>query len=187
MRKRAFTLIEVIVAFALLAMISTALFTTFRRQTLLKVELTKAETALLQRKYFQERLSQILSQSKSLFTEEGSLHLIFDNGIDPQTTFCHAVKSKIFLENDELLLEMTPFEGEEKRQEVLFQNVEAISYRFVSFPPKKDLTGNIIVPTSWTSKEVEMPRIVRISLMVDGEDIDFAFFLDHLAESGIKS
>ncbi len=187
MRRRAFTLIEVIIAFALLGMISTALFTTFRRQTLLKVELTKAETALLQRKYFQERLSQIFSQSKSLFTEEGSLHLIFDNGIDPQTIFCHAVKSKIFLEKGELILEMVPFEGKEKRREVLFQDVEAISYRFVSFPPKKDLSGNLIVPTSWTTKEAEMPRIVRISLMINGEEIDFAFFLDHLAESGIQA
>ncbi|MDX8430816.1 MAG: DUF1494 domain-containing protein [Candidatus Algichlamydia australiensis] len=182
MKRRAFTLVEIIIAFGLLALITTTLFTTFRRQALLKAELTRAERSVLQRKYFSERFSQIFSslalQEPFYLDEEQALHFVFDNGIDPERAFCHHVHGKIFLKKKRLLLEISSLDRKESREELLFEKVNEVAYRFISFPPKNDEMGQEIVPTSWPKEESAPPRLMRLSLKFKDDEVNYAFSLN---------
>ena len=153
MKRRAFTLIEVIIAFALLALVSTTLFTSYKRQILLKVELAKAETAVLQRKFLQERLSQIFTSAENpTLDEEENLQFTFDNGIDPEKAFCHNVHAKLFCKNKKFFLEITSLDGKAKREEELFPHAENVSYRLA-------------------------PHIVHLQIKTEDEEIPYAFFI----------
>ncbi|GAB5412379.1 MAG: hypothetical protein ChlgKO_14930 [Chlamydiales bacterium] len=152
MKRHSFTLIEVIIAFALLALVSTTLFTSYKKQILLKAELVKAETAVLQRKFLQERLSQILtSAEKPTLDDDENLQFTFDNGIDPEKTFCHHVRAKLFCKNEKYLLELTSLDGKTKREEELFPHAESVSYRLA-------------------------PNIVHLRIKTGNEEIPYAFF-----------
>lgn len=158
MKRRAFTLIEVIIAFALLALVSTTLFTSYKRQILLKVELVKAENAVLQRKLLQERLSQIFTSVTAteniLLDEDKNLQFTFDNGIDPEKAFCHDVRAKLFCKNKKFFLEITSLDGKAKREEELFPRAENVSYRLA-------------------------PHIVHLQIKNEDEEIPYAFFITY--------
>ncbi len=155
MKRRAFTLIEVIIAFALLALVSTTLFTSYKRQVLLKVELAKAETAVLQRKLLQERLSQIFTSiiptENLALDDDENLQFTFDNGIDPEKAFCHNVRAKLFCKNEKYLLELTSLDGKARREEELFSHAESVSYRLA-------------------------PHIVHLHIKNGDEETPYAFF-----------
>ncbi|MBI2742285.1 MAG: hypothetical protein HYX48_00005 [Chlamydiales bacterium] len=200
-RRRALSLLEVVIALSLTSILLFFLFGFYRQLTLLDVQAEKIQERISAREKTQLRLMQIFSnlppedeKTPPLFytesTPEGvdlSLVFSFDQGVDTEEKLSGKVRGVLLLTKKGLLeLHTLPLEGESiRRREVLMQQVNSLSFSF--FDPIKESWV-----TSWDQENESLPPMVKISLKekeevkpeLDSEakpevrpEISFAFFL----------
>ncbi|MCK4935170.1 MAG: hypothetical protein KAR79_06240 [Simkaniaceae bacterium] len=147
-RYRPITLIEVFIGIGLMAILTSTLFHYFKNSLLYSHQLEYAKTHVFERSYMQQRLLQVFSKlpSKSPFyteqTRNPMLTFTFDNGADPEITFCQTINAEISLDKEESALYLLTWPlAEEKeprsnvRYEKLLTDVTSVSYTFFQ---KKD-------------------------------------------------
>lgn len=93
--KRSFTLIEVLIGFAIASIIFGVLFTALYESSVVSSRLEQAEQDILGRAELQQRLDQVfanINEESSFYLEEkddtpDSLHFTYQCGIDPRPPF----------------------------------------------------------------------------------------------------
>ncbi len=197
-KKQSFTLLELLIAFALISTIIFSLLFSLRNFLLFEKKIAHAQEEVHQNLHVHMRLHQIFSQllppslsqstpSPSLYTllypkeTQKSLVCIFDNGLDPDPKFSGPVAGRIFLTKDqELHLILWPLEKDGSlptiwREEVLLVHVENFYFEFFS-EEKKDAESIWSWKEMWPQEKKELPLMIRLSLQKGGRNTLFAFF-----------
>lgn len=173
MRKRSITLIEILVGFTLFAFLSSFLFATFVQTKKLEMQNARLYEEVEERFMAYERLSFLFGH---LWMDEEQitwqmphlqeLQFAFDNGIDPEPAFSSKQMARLYLEENNLMLAITPIEDRHLiRKEVILKNCEHLCFRFdgkEGFPDEK-----------------KMQESIRVCVMQGGQEIIFPFCITH--------
>jgi prepilin-type N-terminal cleavage/methylation domain-containing protein len=201
-KKRAFTLLELMIALGLTAILLSLLFRFFAGSVRVDRKISDARLVLNQRQQLQIRLTRLFtsivprssmppSDISSFYTlneKTASLVAIFDNGIDPDPLFSGPVLGKLFIdEQSNLTLALWPLDKKENhlyRTEMLLPHVQNMHFQFLA---KKGLQEND--PTSipinaslewrfnWPKNRWDIPSIIRVVIQQERQEIGFAFML----------
>lgn len=181
-RSHPMTLTEVLVAFGLMAIIFTYLFSTFKTLSLLSLHSSQGKEIVFMKKELQERLSTLLIQAQadsfSLEQEEEdgpySLSFTYDNQVDHDPNFCHFVRASIFLDADHsVVLETQSLKNNnpelpiKSRREVLLPGIIHMDFSLKKLHPLAD-----------------NPELIEITLEDGHSDspMQYAFFLPKIDE-----
>ncbi len=180
MRKRSLTLLEVVIALGLAAILLTTLFGFYRQLFLARANIQKNKETVLQRVWVQQRLAQVFEKAEAEIEEDKglvfytaehphatgpALHFYYDHGMDPDPDYCGTLKAMLYLTpQKELMLQVGP-----ARKEVLLQGASQLQFAF--FDPKEK-----IWQTGWGEKNEVLPPMVKLTIKTEKED-PFVFFL----------
>lgn len=170
-RKSPLTLIEVCLAFGIIAVCFYIVFSNFTTTAKMIAKAEEATIKMQQKQYLMERLTSILEnvEKESLQVEEkreGSitaafLSLVFENGLDRELSFSGIRKGEIEVIDQMLKLSIFAKEGDGKREEILFYGVKDVKW---------DLTT---------------PSVVKLDLSLEEQELSFAFILPRHIEDKI--
>ena len=185
MKKRAISLIEVIVSLGLLSLLLSTLFFWYHSLNKQKEDYNHLKGPLMEERYAYQRLQHILNKADcSLFaTESGSLVFVFDRGPSPLSDLSGQVLGRLYYDaiHQSLCLGVWPHPKSEKTDPsqtcILLDGVEACSFAFYSPPDpfKKPVdpeeVGNAR-PTEgwqdeWKSSYKTLPALIKISIARD--------------------
>ena len=171
-RKYSFTLMEVMIGFAIMSIVLGVIFSSLYQETILKTKIGKVEKLVMARIEMQQRLDRIFaniipsdpqSDKKQIYTSEKNLCFSFDNGIDPNPLFCDEVKGTLSIEKGNFVL--TLLEGESSTRKIIVrENVSAVSFEFLT----NNTLGVETLP-NWDKKRNDSPSYIKITLTGDEE------------------
>jgi len=196
-QKRPIVLMELLVALALIGLVLSLLLKFFsntlrmdRKIDLLRHEiyarehvvlrLTHVFTSILPRSALPDTTRAPLYTTKQQIP---ALHIVFDNGIDPDPRFSGAVLGEIQLnEEGQLLLSLQPLSGPEpapRRSELLLQQVKKLEFQFPiqHRPPTAPGTPLFEWQNSWSKEKTTLPSLIRILAKQGDQELAFAFQL----------
>lgn len=128
--KRCLSLFEVVIALGLTAILLTSLFSCYRHLVISKSQIEGARNQLYPHLLTQARLIQVfdgLHEGTSLFTNEGTLELTFDNGVDHDPDYCGSQEVNLLKSvEDQFVMQYK----DKKRKEVLKEKVSSLSFSF---------------------------------------------------------
>ncbi len=137
-RKRSLTLIEVCIAFGVLAVCFTVVFSNLSSSSKLLAKTEEARLISMRKQYFMERIVSIVEHltPDSLQVEEkkvGSetfpvLTFVYENGLDRERIFSGQRRGELELKEGQIILSTFSKEGDEMREEVLFPGVSTVSF-----------------------------------------------------------
>lgn len=163
-RKRCMTLMEVLVATALLSVLLIILLSSYRQMSQINVRLSQRQSERFQLRYLEYRLASLLpkalcltrktatptnnnhcfyiSEDANEYMKPGSLVFAFASGVDIDAFLSERdVLARLYVDQQkQLCLALWPFESEEQelippmRKEILLGGVEELSFLFY-FPP----------------------------------------------------
>lgn len=186
-RRRALSLLEVVIALSSAAVLLFFLFGFYRQLTVLDIEAERVQERIFARERIQLRLMQLFSklppeneQSPPLFYTESTpdspstaLIFSFDQGLDPDPNLSGTVEAELLLtKSKKLELHTRPFQEKiEGRKEILAEKISSLSLYF--FDPVEESWQ-----PSW-EKGKSTPTMVKLLLKEEGEsqEVSFAFFL----------
>lgn len=179
---KALTLLEVMIATVLSAVIMGALFMYFKQSALLNIKIQVAKQETLRRKNIHEHLMKIVSSiapseevalpiyTKDLEGISGSVCVFsFDNGVDFDPRFNGVLQAALYLNsNHELVLSFYNQEDQE-RHLILYENLGYFRPSFFDMEKKKWFEH-------WPLSKTGVPGIVQFSIAEKkGDEIDFSF------------
>lgn len=196
-KKRFFTLIEIIISLFLITIIITFLFGYFTKISKVELEIEKTKKIVYEKGNLHIRLNNIFAElySKEINqnpfytefeknTKNICLNINFNNGVDPDPNFSDILKAKIFVnEKKDLILEIFSNDKKNKipRREILFKNVDNLEYKFLSnndFQMKsyqiEQLSDSWFWYNFWPEEKKGFPSVIYMKL---NKDLDFAFFI----------
>lgn len=202
-QRRPFTLLEVLIAMGLAAVLLTALLGAYQYVNMTSYAQQKAQKEAFQKRLLQERLSTILTSALSptqvkkedfaFFTLDNGLAFVYDRGVDVDPFFANDVLARLYVHDDKLMLAMWPLKSRWKeggsppmKQEVLMEGVSHIEFRFW-MPP--DVTKGPIDTTDAASRKEEhwvtgwndvwqasykaLPVFIRVAIIKEHEEVVF--------------
>jgi Tfp pilus assembly protein PilE len=192
-QKRSITLLEIMIALTLAGILLAVVFNTYRHITLSHIKLEKAKVEVLANKMISQRLITMLSNlnidrpsTQDKKTESTSplytlslpesayltLNIEHDNGTDPDPSFCHHVKSVLFLSRHHQLCLVTYSSNGEQRKEVFKENISEMKLQFFD-PSEKEWMP------SWDYNNKKLPPMLKLSLFSKQKEppLEFAFFI----------
>lgn len=188
-KKRAFTLLEVILSLSLTAILMTVLMGSAAHLFFARARVESAKQEILAKMFVQERLSTIFlsldspaptenglfpqGTPASLHSEDGlSLTLWLERQIDSDPAFCGKRKGMLCVEKERLVFKLFGKNGE-VREEVLLKGVKRASFQF--FDPFEEPPHLV---DSWKEKTGETPSflILTIEDFSANRKNEFAFF-----------
>jgi type II secretory pathway component PulJ len=172
MKKRhPLTLLEVVIAMGLTAVLLGALFRFYYQVSRVNLEAHQMRQKIFSLTLMQEKLRTIFAglpkgeERVSFYTEEMenpsqmALFFTYDNGIDPDPAFCDQVKARLYLdEKKQLSLLLAP------RKEVLVEGVERMSFRFFDASEK-------VWKEEWSKQEGELPGWMELTLSFSAKEM----------------
>lgn len=172
MRRRLFTLVEVMVSLSLLALLLSGLLFSFRAFSSSKERLEEARWALKEQSYLQFRLEQLFGavvDDVALRMEREELSFSFDNGVQRDPLLSHKIRGRLFLDRARgmLFLEWLPLE--EAKPSVLLPLLDGVTELSFAFHGKEGWVSH------WTSPEP--PALLRLLIARGGESETYAFRL----------
>lgn len=136
MKKRALTLLEVLIAMSLIGIILGFLFPHFRNLAISKARIEKLESEVFPIKHAHQRLNTVFNHIwnhvTALYTEENRLDFYQLNGIDEEEDFCDLVSMSLEVKNKKLILtkKALMYVDPPKREEILLEGVLDMKWRF---------------------------------------------------------
>lgn len=182
-KKLSLSLIEVGLALSLAAMMIALLLASFTHSTKVKKQIEHITASVLERKFIQEKLTQIFSSihldSPDFICIDNRLVFAANQDVDIDPDFSGLVKTALFLEQGKLKLAVRSLHAEEKiRTETLMEGVSAIDWEFLPQPEPDDF-GKMTCKSTWSETEKALPIAVRLTLHFDGaSSVPFAFFIN---------
>jgi prepilin-type N-terminal cleavage/methylation domain-containing protein len=193
MKKRNFTLIEVMISLALLALLLGFLFTYFRQTLMTKNKAGVLKEKVMRIELFQVRLGALFdrfsNESDCFVTNQphgdavGSALLLYcDHGIDPNPSFSGLIHSMLFKTRDHTVCLCSWSKQHKAKVDVLLKGVKELSFEFFNGKQWR---------TTWPKdkKDEAFPKMIKISVLMQGEEEqrqDFIFSLSSKAESYLK-
>lgn len=193
-QKRAITLLEVLIATALTAILLSALTFFYRDLTVLNADVDRLYTVQFQQSYLQKRLASVLPKIVApkpkqkdfyFFTSpvngQPSLVFVYDNEACLDRTYGSLVLGRIYLDSGgNLVLGTWPapsrwdVDPKEMKKEILMEQVETLGFRFY-LPPERDRTklgsqNNLEASAynhwleEWPSAWKELPPLMTIQV-----------------------
>jgi type II secretory pathway component PulJ len=185
-KKRFFSLIEVIIALFLSAIIITSLFSFFKNVMKIESDVENAKKTAFQNENLHIRLNQIffdIKNSDFYLDENNELYFIFDNGIDKIAKYSNEVFAKLALKDNNLTLFISDKYLDENnkdfREEVLFKNVKKLEYKFLAkkdekLKVKKDFVSNDLYwHYQWLKDFKKLPIYINLNV----NDLEYNFFI----------
>lgn len=179
-----FTLVEVMVALALLGLLLSFLFGFFRQTLCVKYQTSALKEKVLNIEFFQLRLKELFERfspedkpSVATLPHEDAvgpaLFIYCDQGIHPYPAFSGQRHSMLFLTTDQRLCLCTWSKSHEAKVDTLLNGVKAVSFAFFN--------GNQW-QSSWPKdkKDPAFPLMLKITILLQGKEErqqDFFFFL----------
>jgi len=194
MKKRFFTLLEVIIGLFLAAILLTYIFSFFSEITHIEKNMRIASEKVLSKNSLKIKLDTIFSKivdknapkEPSFYTLKNGneLYFVYDNGIDPSPSFSSMVFARLYLEKNNLILETHPIDFFTKkknkpriyREEILAKNITSLSFIFLEKTVPKTIQENSFASsTSW--EKDHLPSSLKITLTIEKSPCSFIFFL----------
>lgn len=182
-KKRPIILIEVLVSFALIAMIVGSLLMYLRRVIFLQAKLKRVETEILSRAHIQQQLHYLFSnieygEGREFFTvgkeKDPELHFYFDNKVDIDGVFSGTVKGTLRNKEKELVIEIRPLNTDQMMREcVIARGVDSLSWRFISFNEISNRESSSL----WPRGSCLYPDVFSLLLEIKGTIHIFPVFL----------
>ena len=179
--KRAFTLLELLIAMSLSAILLTILFRFLVSNAHVERQIEKAQGFLLERQRLQERLESLLTNIEpqlldhpSFYTDPISnnktlsLIAVFNAGIDPDPAYSGPNTARLYLTKEgNFCLTQWPLKEEGSRTETLLANVRALEWEFLGHPSDKNphavaITDNWSWLKTWPKNKGALPSIIRL-------------------------
>ncbi len=147
--KRALTLMEVFIYFALCSTIVAVLLSSLRNHLEINSKLNRAKTDIIQRERIQQRLGSIFfslslppnqdplhAEERLIYLEtidmRPHLHFYFNNKIDPDPAFCKKIKGVLTLsQKGSMYLTLQSLENNQERIEPLLSGVDKLELKFL--------------------------------------------------------
>src|SRR5579871_2796 len=173
-KKHSLTLLEVIIAIALLGFLLTGLFRSLHQGLKKNIEAKALKQKVLQLELFQQRLKNLFSHldgksglllQKHPDAKGQALFVSYCQDVDPDFEMCGTLQGMLFLNKQKELCLVSWSEKEKGRLEVLLDKVDA--FRCQLFDPKKG---------EWSEKNQENPVMISIDFKWEGKEIPFVFF-----------
>ncbi len=178
-KKRSLTLLEVVIAIALLGLLLTGLFNCFYQGLKKNITAKELKQKILHLELFQQRLKNLFSHldgeaglSLKKHPDAYGLALIFSyqQRIDPEFDMCGTLEGMIFLNKNKELCMTSWSEKGKARSEVLLDKIDLFKCRL--FDPKTAEWAE-----TWSAKNEEDPVMIAIDLKWEGKEMPFIFFL----------
>lgn len=195
MKRRFFSLIEILVALTLFSFLMAALFFWHHRLTVQKSMLTKIERQVIEESLFVATLEKAFSRTSEptyFFTEDDILYFVFDHGVDKVPLLSSQTLAALALDPDTSTVCMTfrPHPSKKKsepsRSIPLLSDVTTLEFKFY-FPPDRskvvnpEKVGGKEPPCGWHhdwSKEYAvLPPLVEVIVTRFGKPQHYAFEL----------
>ena len=174
-RRSPLTLIEVSIAFGLIALIVFILFSSFKNSVYLSREVEQIKPKVIERQLIYQRLIQVFSFSDPNSIEQdkesNEISFTYENGVDPSLTYSGRVKARIFLDrNKNLILETFPLsETSPTRKEILFKEIEELEWDL----SMKDI---ITMKVDQISYAFFLPKTEERGYPLKKEEVKWTFF-----------
>ncbi len=174
-KKRSLTLLEVVIAIALLGFLLTGLFRSLHQGLKKNIEAKELKQKVLQLELFQQRLKNLFSHldgetgfllQKHPDAKGQALIISYHQDVDPDFEMCGTLQGMLFLNKQNQLCLVSWSENEKARLEVLLDKVEGFTCQL--FDPKKG---------EWSQKNQETPVMLSIDFKWEGKEMPFVFFL----------
>ncbi len=183
-KKQRFTIIETIIALFLMAILLSFVFRFFAQVLVIEGQIEKAREEVFLRNDLQVWLHRICSQiapsdfkASPLQLNKKELSAIFHNGIDINPQLGGYVKARLFLQKNELLLELTSIDDPTVRRQIpLVSKVFTINYAIEDTSSQRY--------HKWPKKNAKKPLLLHLKLTMENQDVfNFAFFLPTVENS----
>ena len=184
-RKYSFTLMEVMVGFAIISLVLGMTFSSLYQETLLKTKIETMEKTVMAHvetqqfldRVFANLISNDLQETKrtlySLKDPRPKLYVTFDNGINPNSNFCEKIDGVLSVENEAFVFKLREGETSE-RTIILRENVNTVSFEFLT----NGTTGMESFST-WDDTHNFSPSYIKITL---NKDEDYVFWVNQSNE-----
>lgn len=189
MRKKRYplSLLEVIIAMSLSAVLIAVLFNFFRQGAILSSQMEEAKHHILSYQLFQERFDQIFNEMVLDSEKEGfpfytapfedsqglALFFNYNNKIDPNPIFCENVKGMLMFNYNKEVYLITTSKENTIRKEVFFE--KALDFKFSFFDvEEKSWVSN------WSKEKKAFPSMIKLTLysrFSKKEPTEFNYFL----------
>lgn len=178
-KKRALTLLEIVMAMALLSFMLTALFNCFYQAAKKNIAAKDSKQKILYLELFQQKIKNLFSRldgENPLWLDKHpdasglALCSIYNQKVDADPDMRGILQGMLFLNKNKELCLASWGENRKGRIEVLLDNVS--SFQCQLFDPKKAVWKG-----SWSKKEEKKPTMAKIDLNWRGKEIPFVFFL----------
>lgn len=186
-RKRALTLLEIVIAMVLLGFLLTSLFNCFYQGAKKNIAAKELKQKILYLELFQQRVKHLfatLDAENPLWLEKHSdaigpaLWVVYNQKVDVEPDMRGILEGMLFLNKNKELCFASWGENGKGRIEVLLDNVN--SFQCELFDSKKGEWKR-----AWTKKEENKPLMAKIDLKWNGKEVPFAFFLYDPEEQAI--
>lgn len=193
--KSNFLLLEVMIAFSLLAIVLGTLFFWYHKMVQDKKERDKQLRPLLEERYCDLRLERILPKIKKdlFFMNNGELYFVFDHGTKQEPLLSDAVVGSLYLDKKEKALCLTIWphpkflKKEPSQTWVLLHGATELDFAFYQPPFSKHIVDpekvSTVTPSKgWQSqwlKEYEtIPAQVKINVIRNHHRLEFVFRIE---------
>lgn len=175
--KKSLTLIEVMIALSLTAIVVAVLLNIYRNQQYSSAKLHAVKQKVIARQCIQQRFTEIFNrldrenedETPACLTDNGMVILRYDNGIDHDSSFSGVAGAEFYVNKQQELCLMTKGKDHKTRTEILMTGVKSLNTEFFS-PSEK------IWVTNWGEEREELPAMVKFSIMEE-DLLPFTFFL----------
>jgi type II secretory pathway component PulJ len=194
MKKHPLSLLEVVIALSLTAILMSVLFSFYRQSAVLNLKLEKNKQIVLERNVFQQRMMRVFDnllwdkdQKKDFpisIHSKGdargqTIQLTFDNGIEPSPEWGGRVSGRLFVDkNKQLVLETIGKDGS-VRKDIFFQKVDEL--QVVAFDVKEEAWS-----PNWDKKKKVLPPMIKMALIFETRKktpVEYVFFIPTYPES----
>lgn len=185
LQKYSFTLMEVLVGFAIVSIVLGVVFSSLYQETLLKTKIEKMKRVVMSHVETQQCLDRIFAniipmgpqnRKTTLYSSESPLPKLFityDNGIDPDPLFSGAVEGTLLIENGNFVLKLHEEQSYE-RTTIIRENVSDLSFEFLT----TSAVGLESLP-SWEKEINFSPSFIKITL---NKDEEYVFWVNQISD-----
>lgn len=187
MKKRALTLLEILIALSLAGILLTTLFSFYFQIFHTKIDLQKAKQIVEARAWTQQRLVQVFGHLVAEVEEKGlafyttihpdalgpALVFYYDNGIDCNFEYCGEKRAMLYLNKKKQLTLLTwP-----KRAEILLEKASSLRFSFYDLKQQE-------WKEAWAREGEKFPAIIKMEILLSKakEPSEFAFFLSDITK-----
>jgi hypothetical protein len=175
MKRRFFTLVELLVGFVILSLVFTLLLNSFYEMSLAGSQIKRGKKDVLSRAALQHRLSFVFSNivydenSSSIYVVKNEenideFHFKFLYGVDPNPRFSGKINGLLTLKDEGFCLvlfsnHLDEDDSIQKREEIIKKGVKDVRYEFLH---------NRKVFDTWDKEKMSSPDYVKIVLFYNG-------------------